>query len=132
MPSLLLAAALTALLQFDGDVRREFWTLLEAGRYGWTNYEAAAFVVWTGDRVRLEPWPRATEPHGAMWKGPFPTGTIAIVHTHPNRAPRPSAIDVRTAARTRLPVYVVTRGRITVTDGDGVYTVTRGQWRPGV
>ena len=123
----LVAAAVMA-VQLDSGIREDFLELLASARYGWSDHESAAFVVMTPDGIRLVPWPRSNEPHGARWKGTFPRGTIAIAHTHPNRDTHPSRIDRRTARRLRLPVYVITHSRITVTDGGGVYTVARGRW----
>lgn len=124
----LVAAAVMA-VQLDSGIREDFWTLLASARYGWSDHEAAAFVVMTPDGVRLVPWPRSIDAHGARWRGAFPRGTIAIAHTHPNRDTDPSRIDRRTAKRLRLPVYVITHSRITVTDGAATYTIARGRWR---
>jgi proteasome lid subunit RPN8/RPN11 len=75
-------------------------------------------------------WPSSDQHHRAVWRGAFPRGTIAIVHTHPNWIPEPSPIDARTARRKRVPVYVVTRLQIQKTNGQDMITVTRGDWRP--
>ena len=129
MIPMLSAVAISALLHLGVDERRHFSTLLAAGRYGWTGREVAAFVVRNGVETHLVHWPTSEEPHMAKWRGAIPPGTIAIVHTHRNRDTKPSRNDIRTAARVRLPVYVITPTRITVTDGDGVYTLAKGRWR---
>lgn len=123
-----LVAATVMAVQLDSEIRDHFWTLLATAGYGWSDREAAAFVVKTEEGVRLVPWPRSPEPHKARWRGAFPAGTIAIAHTHPNRDTHPSRIDRRTAKRLRLPVYVITHSRITVTDGAADYTIARGRW----
>ena len=117
------------MLHLDVDAREHFSALLAAGNYGWTSREAAAFVVRHGDAIRLVLWPKSEEPHSAKWRGAVPPGAIAIAHTHANRDTKPSRNDIRTAARVRLPVYVITPTRITVTDGHGVYTLVKGRWR---
>ena len=128
MIAMLRALAFAALLDLDLQERHQFWMLLVDGRYGWTARETAAFVVRGADGLRLAMWPKSDELHMAKWKGAIPPGAIAIVHTHANHDADPSANDVRTAARVRLPVYVITRTRITVTNGEAVYTVARGRW----
>ncbi len=82
--------------------------------------EAAAFVVERGGRVFPVMWKRSGSLDGAQWDGPIPIGTIAIFHTHPGWLPLPSSVDERTAMRTRLPVYVVTRNRIMKTLGERI------------
>jgi hypothetical protein len=113
------------------DVRTFFWSLMQENRYGFSESEAAAFVVVRRDgSIDFVRWPSSEQHHRAVWRGAFPTGTIAIVHTHPNWIPEPSAIDARTARRKGVPVYVLTRTQIQKTTGDDVMTVARGDWRP--
>ena len=115
----------------DPLVRREFWTLLAEGRYGFARTEEAAFLVREGDGdIELVRWPRSGVPHQSRWRGQWPSGVVGIVHTHPNDAPEPSAIDVKLAQRRGVPVYVVTRGRITKTKGGRTHEVARGDWEP--
>jgi hypothetical protein len=131
----LLACALPSQGQEIADhpeVRSFFWTLIQENRYGFSESEGAAFVVSRGDgSVDFVRWPSSEQHHRAVWRGAFPRGTIAIVHTHPNWIPEPSSVDTRTAKRKRVPVYVVTRLHIQKTTGDDITTVARGDWRPG-
>jgi hypothetical protein len=91
--------------------------------------EESAFVVRLGSgRLVFVRWPRSAASHEGRWSRAIPAGAIAIVHTHPNWLPEPSRIDIRTAAHAHLVVYVLTRFRITMTDGGAVQTVVDGPW----
>jgi hypothetical protein len=90
--------------------------------------ERAAFVIRRNERIYCLAWKPSPEPDMARWDGPLPEGTIAIVHTHPNWLPMPSNVDARTARETRLPVYVVTRSRISKTNGQRGEVVLAGSW----
>jgi hypothetical protein len=115
----------------DPLIREHFWTLLRDAFYGHATLEEAAFIVRNADgALAIVRWPRAGTPHIAKWKGSFPEGTVAIAHTHPNRFPEPSRIDKRTARVRKVPVYVVTRLRITKTMGGPSVTIAKGDWRP--
>ena len=105
------------------------WKMFGDAGFGHRHTEEAAFVVGNSEgRLMLVRWPSAGEPDTAWWSGPMPTGTVAIVHTHPNWNPLPSNIDVRTARQSRLPVYVVTRTEISRTTGGSAEVVLRGEW----
>lgn len=115
----------------DPRVREHFWSLLRDSFYGHAKVEEAAFVVRNADgRLGIVRWPSSGVPNEARWPGLFPKGTVAIVHTHPNSYPEPSRVDVRTARVRRVPVYVVTRMKITKTTGGASITVVRGDWSP--
>ncbi len=89
------------------------WQMFGDAGFGLRHTEEAAFIVGNADgRLALIRWPEAGEPDTSRWTGPLPEGVVAIVHTHPNWNPLPSKIDIRTAQRSRLPVYVVTRTEI--------------------
>ena len=132
------AAACNALpQQLSGEIAgnpkalRIFWKLLERSRYGFSHMEEAAFIVRDANgTVSAIPWPEAGEPNVGRWSGAFPANTVAIVHTHPNWLPLPSDMDARTAARARTQVYVITRARITKTDGRSTTVMINGDWRP--
>ncbi|MGZ4810469.1 MAG: hypothetical protein ACXVIJ_06460 [Thermoanaerobaculia bacterium] len=131
------AAACNALPQLSGEIAanpaalRIFWGLLERSRYGFSHMEAAAFIIrGANGAVSSIPWPEADEPDMGRWTGAFPANTVAIVHTHPNWLPLPSYIDAHTATHTRTQVYVVTRSRITKTDGSSTTTLVSGDWKP--
>ena len=66
--------------------------------------------------------------HRAQWSEALPRGVIAIVHTHPNRSPRPSLGDIRTALHSNIPIYVVTRTKIMKTFGGNTMQVVSGDW----
>jgi proteasome lid subunit RPN8/RPN11 len=91
--------------------------------------EQAAFVVRTaGGILYFVWWPANGERNSAQWRGSFPLGTVAIVHTHPPWLPAPSNVDVTTARRTGVPVYVVTRSGISMTSGGPPVTLIEGEW----
>jgi hypothetical protein len=114
-----------------GEVRKGLWALLADARWGFDEFEEAAFVV-RDERGRhsLVRWPRPTVKHQAHWSGPYPPRTVAIVHTHPNWSPEPSEVDARAARRGGIPVYVLTRTKIMRTTGGTAETVFSGDWRP--
>jgi len=103
--------------------------LLRHGRFGMSNTEEAAFLIRNavGATFFLH-WPGDGELNQATWNGPIPKGTVAIVHTHPNYLPLPSNRDNRVARAVEVPVYVITRTRITRTDGDKPMVVVDGDW----
>jgi len=114
------------------EVREAFGVLLHEARDGCSHDEMATFIVRLPyGRLVFVRWPPADSADEARWTGAFPRGTVAIAHTHPNWMPRPSRIDVATARRANLPVYVITRGQITRTAGGEVTTVAAGEWTPG-
>lgn len=110
-----------------------FWDLVQHARYGFSNMEQVAFII--RDRTGALGcilWPSSGEPDSGRWEGPFPTGVVAIAHTHPNWLPAPSSIDIRTATRTQTPVYVVTRSQIYKTAGGEAVALARTSWKPAV
>jgi Prokaryotic homologs of the JAB domain len=119
-------------LAHDPGVREMFWQLISRTRSGFSHEEAAAFVVQSPAGYRCVAWPHDDNIDSARWEGPLPGGVIAIIHTHPNWMSSPSSIDKRTARVAHLPVYVITRTRITKTDGQGMQTVVSGDWKPEV
>lgn len=116
----------------DPFILKTCWNLVVDAHYGFSHTEEAAFIVRTSTgRFDIVNWSASGGPDSALWVGAFPAGTIAIIHTHPNWVPSPSRIDMRTAARSRVPVYVLTRSRISKTNGSTIEIVTDGDWRPG-
>jgi hypothetical protein len=116
----------------DPEVLPLLWQMLGDAGLGFRHTEQAAFIVRkNGGRWVLIRWPDAGEPNTSRWAGPPPNGAVAIVHTHPNWEPLPSRIDIRTAQRSRLPVYVITRTEISRTLGGRPQVVLSGDWRPG-
>jgi hypothetical protein len=111
---------------------RIFWGLLEQGRFGFSEVEHTAFIVQGDDgTIGFVAWPDAGEPNNCRWMGAFPKNVIAIAHTHPNWLPAPSFIDVRTALRSNVPVYVITRAHIAKTMNGSTTMVMDGDWKPG-
>ena len=114
----------------DVRVREQLWSLLRDSYFGFAKTEEAAFVVKKPNgEYGLVRWPDTAVPKESRWVGAFPEGTIAIAHTHPNDLPQPSRADVRTARLRKIPVYVITRLRITKTTGGKAVTVMTGDWR---
>jgi hypothetical protein len=103
--------------------------LLRHGRFGMSQREEAAFLIRNaaGATFFLH-WPGDGELNQASWNGPIPTGTVAIVHTHPNYLPLPSNRDNRVARAAEIPVFVITRMSITRTDGDKPTVIAAGDW----
>jgi len=106
------------------------WQMLDAAGHGFRHTEEAAFVVVKDGRLALVRWPKAGEADTVRWFGPLPDNVMAIVHTHPNWEPLPSNIDIRTAQRSHLPVYVVTATEISKTAGGSPEIVLNGDWNP--
>jgi hypothetical protein len=116
----------------DPLVRDELWKLLKDAHYGHADMEEAMFIVRGANGVlSFVRWKPAHVARQAKWNAPMPHGAIAIAHTHPNSMPRPSLNDIRTALRSNLPVYVVTRTRITKTAHGETSLVWKGEWRLG-
>jgi proteasome lid subunit RPN8/RPN11 len=91
--------------------------------------EQGAFIVRTEQGLLyFVTWPPSEEMDRLRWHGRFPNGTIAIVHTHPSWAREASKPDTRTARRAGIPVYVVTRSRISRTTGGESTVVVEGDW----
>lgn len=115
----------------SATVLTESWNLLAVAKYGYSDYERGAFIVRDGSgQLHLLPWQFDHEPLAAHHRGPIRSEVVAITHTHPNRAPMPSPDDMWLARKTHLPVYVLTRTLITVTDGDRSWRVLSGDWGP--
>jgi hypothetical protein len=86
-------------------------TLASLTRY---QSERAAFLVRRSDGgLTTVPWP-AGEHAKASYTGHIPAHCVAIIHTHPRKAPRPSVHDVAQAKRLGLPIIVITPRSITV------------------
>jgi hypothetical protein len=128
--ALMLARVSTPEIATDAGVRAMFRQMLSQTRYGFSREEAAAFVVRDGNgHLAVVAWPDADGiPDCAHWYGRFPEGVVAIVHTHPNWLPEPSTIDAQTARVTGVPVYVITAGRVSKTNGGRSQVVLDHGW----
>jgi hypothetical protein len=94
--------------------------LLEEGGYGRLSHERAAFLIREdGGSLTLAPWGASAGFQRASHSGAIPRGAIAVVHTHPLGAPRPSAGDHREAKRIALPVVVITPSAVIGAMPDG-------------
>lgn len=109
-----------------------YWELFRAARFGADRTERAAWVVWPRDAAgpALVRWPWTARFRTEAWVGPRPPDTVALVHTHPtDTSPLPSAMDVQTAATSRVPVYTVSRSGVYKATPEGeVVEVESGGW----
>jgi len=115
---LMLYLALQPDIVCEPQVQTLMHELVRDTRSGFDHREGAAFIVRSasGNFYSLE-WPSNGQLDSARWEGAFPPGTVAIAHTHPTHLPMPSNIDITTARKVHVPVYVVTPAKITRTDG---------------
>src|SRR5687768_8248129 len=76
---------------FEQNAVREFFgELMRAGGNGRRQYERGGFIRRLPDgRYEGQMWPFAPTVREATFKGPLPSGTIAIAHTHPGNIPHP-------------------------------------------
>ena len=113
------------------SVLQESWDLLALGGYGHSAYEHGAFIVRDeSGQLHLRSWKFDHEFLTAHYLGAIPSDVVAVTHTHPNELPMPSDGDQWLARTTGLPVFVLTRMLITVTDGYSNRVVRSGDWRP--
>lgn len=105
-----------ALLLEDPRVLVLFEDLLRRALLGSQDLERAAFLTIENGRYACLLWPSSREFRRESFRGLIPAGTVAIVHTHPNRMPKASRQDQETAKQTGLPLFTLTRGNITVVD----------------
>lgn len=111
----------------EPSVRGIFFFLLQSSHRD----ERAAFIIRTpSGGFSFIAWPASDDANGVQWRGAYPRGTVAIVHTHPSWLPMPSRIDVRSAAESHLPIYVITSHRISKTDGVNAVVVAEDEWKP--
>jgi hypothetical protein len=95
----------------DGAVGRLAYQLLQKAG-GVEQFELAAFIVRSPrGALSLLQWPNRGFSR-ANWVGPLPEGVVGVMHTHPQRSPRPSLQDRAEAMRLKLPFYVVSRGAL--------------------
>ncbi|HEX7138554.1 MAG TPA: Mov34/MPN/PAD-1 family protein [Vicinamibacterales bacterium] len=114
----------------DRSARTECWILLSKAQWGMSHQEQASFIIrMPCGKLTFVRWPAPEEANVQRYRG-IPRGTVAIAHTHPNWLPMPSAIDRGTAKTAHVPVYVVTRSMITLTDGRRTRVIVDGEWSP--
>ena len=82
--------------------------------------EVAAFLVRDANgAISCVMWPHTANLRSEHYRGAIPAGTVAIAHTHPIFAERPSRGDIEQAIRIGLPIYVITRWNLYVVDATG-------------
>lgn len=118
---LVLAAAVLGCGDLCGpEATGHYAALLEEGGYGRLSHERAAFLIREdGGAITLAPWGASAGFQRASYSGGIPSGAIAVVHTHPLGAPKPSAGDHEEAKRTGLPVVVITPSAVVAAMPDG-------------
>ena len=85
--------------------------------------EVAAFLVRdTNGAISSVLWPLTADRRSVHYRGVVPAGTVAIAHTHPIFAERPSSGDIAQARKIGLPIYVITRWNLYVVDATGAVT----------
>jgi len=85
--------------------------------------EVAAFLVRDANgAISSVPWPLTADRRSEHYRGVVPAGTVAIAHTHPIFAERPSSGDIAQARKIGLPIYVITRWNLYVVDAKGAVT----------
>jgi len=104
------------------------WMVRES-RYGFSTEQAAFLVREPNGGLSLVRWPESGQHlDHAFWEGSFPTGTVAILHTHPTWQPQPSNTDRATSRTCGVPIYVLTATTISRATCGASETVVRGQW----
>jgi hypothetical protein len=102
------------------DVQNCAARVLELSGYGRREFERAAFLVLRddGDFV-CDVWPASFRWRSERWTGKIPSGTAAVMHTHPRSEGRPSVNDMAQARRLDVPVIVVTAEGLSMAQPDG-------------
>ena len=129
--ALLFTLAIQAQNRCNSDFFQNSWAMLKDARWGVSRFEQAAFAVRDNDgRIDFVRWPGSPDDSRATFAGSIPPNAFAIVHTHPNGRPQPSADDDLLARRLGIPVYVITRMRVSLTTGREIKIVAFGDWNP--
>jgi proteasome lid subunit RPN8/RPN11 len=90
------------------------------GAHQFDQQEVAAFLVRDANGAILSVmWPHTANRRSEHFDGAVPAGTVAIAHTHPLFAERPSSGDIAQARKIGLPIYVITRWNLYVVDAVG-------------
>jgi hypothetical protein len=127
---MLFALLLSVNVACDAGVLHGAWDLLGQAMMGVSDRERSAFVRRGADgNLTLSAWPYRAAAMEASAEA-MPAGTIAIIHTHPNRRQNPSVDDADVARRLGIPVFVITRTTIRYTTGSRAQSVWHGDWNP--
>jgi hypothetical protein len=124
-----------AILLADRRVLVLFEDLFRRAMMGSLDIERAAFLTFENGRFACLLWPASGDFRRESFEGAIPVGTVAIVHTHPNRIPKASPQDKATAKQTGLPLFTLTFANITMVDpGSGIesWPVRRTPWHRAV
>ena len=93
--------------------------------------EVAAFLVRDeSGAIASSLWPHTANRRSEHYEGAIPAGTVAIAHTHPIFAERPSRGDIEQARKIGIPIYVITRWSLYVVDetGDVTALIAHRNW----
>ena len=113
----------------DDPIVRGFCRLLAEKSLSDRTREHGAFVARTANgQLYFVVWPPGDEKDRLRWYGQYPEGTVAILHTHPGWQQAASNLDMKTARRKQIPVYVITTFGISKTTGGPSEAVVEGQW----
>lgn len=100
----------------DRHVLEQLLDLFEKGGSGFRRTERSSFITQNaGTPTQCELWPWGAGDKTESWpKGKtWPSGVVAVAHTHPDAnhggSPPPSAGDIRNANTVQLPFYTVNR-----------------------
>ncbi|HSP14118.1 MAG TPA: hypothetical protein VLV78_05140 [Thermoanaerobaculia bacterium] len=130
----ILAIPITSEFLNDKTIRGYFADLLGEAGFGHWHTERAAFLVRDSNgEHRCVAWPFTGDFHQQQFHGSIPDGTVAIVHTHPEKLPLPSKQDQRTATSLSVPIFVLTpRDIYLVTSSGETIPVVENQFWPPV
>ena len=131
LPSRSLQATISDRLFSVGTARGYFRDVLLTSLTAMQDTERAAFIIGHEDgSMSCRLWPPTYLYHQEVFHGDLPPGTLAIIHTHPDRSPRPSVDDQVAADRLGIPIYVLTRHDVFKADpGQRLATeIVRGEW----
>jgi proteasome lid subunit RPN8/RPN11 len=110
----------------DDPAVRNFCVVLARAAVADRSREHGAFVVRTPEEITyFVVWPPSGEKDVLRWRGRFPDGTIAVLHTHPSFNANASEFDRKAAAASGVPVYVITPTAISKTTGGESRIVAR-------
>jgi proteasome lid subunit RPN8/RPN11 len=116
----------------DPQVLAFLQDLAVRGAYQVDHQEVAAFIVQDGNGVTSSVlWPHTANVRSERYRGAIPAGTVAIAHTHPLYAERPSRGDIEQAKKIGLPIYVITRWNLYVVDpssGASIALIKNKNW----
>ena len=118
------------------NILKCFRCIYERAGYGLMEFEAAAWITYDGEAFDCVFWEQSRRQRRTTWSGRMPEGVVALAHTHPLRSsPEPSRVDVASADRLGIPVYVVNRNSVTVYSPDTrdiTRVLSRKAWRRGL